>query len=81
MATRLRKLFAADKQAHFFAGAAIYGFCSPFGVAPALFLVCLGAISKEMADLRGSGTPEFADALMTVFGGLLLAAWFSFVGR
>jgi hypothetical protein len=81
MATRLRKIFAADKQAHFFAGAAIYGFCSPFGVAPALFLVCLSAISKELADLRGSGTPEFADALTTIFGGFLLAIWFSFARR
>lgn len=58
-----------DKQAHFWAGAAIAASVALY-TTPALGLVAaiFAAAAKELWDYAGHGTPDFNDFLATVAG-------------
>lgn len=58
-----------DKQAHFFAGAAIASTVALY-VDPLIGLVAGAAagLLKEVVDFMGYGTPDYKDALATLFG-------------
>jgi hypothetical protein len=58
-----------DKQAHFFAGAAIAATIAlylspPLGLAAGI----LAGLAKELYDRAGYGTPDFKDFLATALG-------------
>ena len=65
--------FPKDKQLHLLAGFLIALVSLLLGTTPltALGLVILLGIGKELYDLIGRGTPEVADIVYTVLGGLL----------
>jgi hypothetical protein len=65
-----------DKLLHILAGIAIAAAASPFGAVPAFCAVLFTAISKELYDRAGRGTPELLDAVATVVGGVALLAWY-----
>jgi hypothetical protein len=65
-----------DKLAHFLAGIAVAAVVYPFGVIPALIVVVIAGLAKEVWDMQGNGTPEMADFLATVSGGGLLIGWY-----
>lgn len=64
-----------DKVLHFCAGALIAAALWPFGGFWALGVVIVIAIGKEVRDAQGFGTPEVADAVVTVVGGAAMYAW------
>ncbi len=59
-----------DKQAHFFAGAAIAGLLTAYGVAPvtAMLIACGIGFAKELYDSFGYGTPDKWDYVVTMLG-------------
>ena len=65
-----------DKLAHFLAGVAVAAFVFPFGLIPAIILTVIAGLAKELWDMEGHGTPEMADFLATVAGGLVLIGWY-----
>lgn len=68
-------MIATDKRLHIAAGAAIAAALSVFAPAEAaLLVVVLAAFGKELRDMSGRGTPEFADAAYTLAGGILSVA-------
>jgi hypothetical protein len=71
--------FAIDKQAHFWWGWAI---AATFQSMPlvAAALVAAAAIGKELWDKRGHGTPELADCLATLAGGVAALAFVAIIG-
>ena len=68
------KRIPIDKQAHFFAGAAIastitlYGDNAMWGLGACV----VAAIGKELYDATGRGTPDVWDAVATVLGGAVV---------
>jgi hypothetical protein len=74
-------MMPTDKIFHVLVGIAIAAVLYPFGILPAMLAVCIAAIGKELRDMRGRGTPEVLDALVTVVGGGLLLGWYSVVQR
>jgi hypothetical protein len=67
-----------DKLLHIIVGIAIAAIIYPFGSLPAMLVVTIAAIGKELRDMRGHGTPEVLDALATVIGGAALLGWYQF---
>ena len=67
-----------DKILHFCGGALIAAALWPFGGFWALGVVTLIAIGKEVRDAHGFGTPEVADAVVTVVGGAAMYVWLHF---
>jgi hypothetical protein len=63
-------MIALDKQAHFWAGAAISGLMVAYGIFPVVaFLVSsFVAGAKEVYDSLGYGTPDKWDFVVTVLG-------------
>lgn len=74
---KLPKLTAPsiDKQAHFWAGLALYGICitimSPIS---AIVPVAIASIGKEFYDKR-THTPDWKDSAATMLGGLAGLSW------
>ena len=68
-----------DKAFHFLAGWAI---AATFQSMPLLAaaLVAAAAIGKELWDKRGHGTPELADCLATLAGGVAALAFVAIIG-
>lgn len=68
-----------DKAFHFLAGWAI---AATFQSMPLLAaaLVAAAAIGKELWDKRGHGTPELADCLATLAGGVAAMAFVALLG-
>lgn len=66
------KLIAVDKIAHFCAGWAIAATAFIFvGGWPAILLAAISGAAKELFDkVTGRGTPEIADFLFTLAGGI-----------
>lgn len=63
-------MIALDKQAHFWAGAAIASAVALYLGSPVVGLVA-GAVAgllKEFVDSKGYGTPDLKDALATLLG-------------
>ena len=64
-------MFAIDKQAHFFAGAAIAALCVAYGTPPMVSFVftAIVAAGKEVWDkVSGTGTMDFWDFVATSVG-------------
>lgn len=63
-----------DKQAHFWAGAAIAGLLAAYGIHPFwAFLIAVAAgWAKEFIDKRGHGTPDKMDFIATALGAILV---------
>ena len=68
-----------DKVFHFLAGWAV---AATFQSIPLLAaaLVAAAAIGKEVWDKRGHGTPELADCLATLAGGVAAMAFVALLG-
>ena len=68
-----------DKAFHFLAGWAI---AATFQSMPlvAAALVAAAAIGKELWDRKGNGTPELADCLATLAGGVAALAFVAIIG-
>lgn len=65
-----------DKQAHFWAGMAIYGLTvAVFPMFYAMLPVLLAAIGKELWDKR-THAPDWMDAAATAAGGVVAMAWY-----
>lgn len=62
-----------DKQAHFWAGAAIAGLLAAYGIHPFwAFLIAVAAgWAKEFIDKHRNGTPDKVDFLVTALGAIL----------
>jgi hypothetical protein len=71
--------FPMDKAFHFLVGWAI---AATFQSMPlvAAALVAVAAIGKEVWDKRGHGTPELADCLATLAGGVAAMAFVAIIG-
>lgn len=71
-------MMTLDKQAHFFAGAAIASVVAIYldplaGLAAGIF----AGAAKEAIDRMGYGTPDFKDFIATALGAtVVLPAWF-----
>ncbi len=64
-----------DKANHFVYGAVLFvPVMLAFGPIWAMAAVTAAAIAKELRDMRGFGTPEFADASATIAGGAVCFA-------
>ena len=63
-------MFALDKQAHFFAGAAIAALCVAYGTPPMVSFVAASIVAgaKEVWDRMGYGTPDIWDFVATMVG-------------
>lgn len=74
---------AEDKIGHVIGGLAIAGAFAPFGWVAALVAVIAIGIGKEVVwdKWLGRGTPEVADALATILGGVLLLGWYALAAR
>jgi hypothetical protein len=68
-----------DKLLHILVGIAIAAILYPLGLIPAVVAVVVVAISKELWDRTGRGTPELLDAVATIAGGALLLGWYLIV--
>ena len=68
-----------DKAFHFLAGWAI---AATFQSMPlvAAALVAAAAVGKELWDRKGHGTPELADCLATLAGGVAALAFVAIIG-
>ena len=73
------KMLPIDKAFHFLAGWAI---ATTFQSMPliAAALVVAAAVGKEIWDKRGHGTPELADCLATLAGGVAAMAFVAVLG-
>ncbi len=62
-----------DKQAHFWAGAAIAAFVTLYSGSPTFGLVAgvFVGLAKELIDRAGYGTPDFKDFLATAAGAII----------
>jgi hypothetical protein len=65
-----------DKLLHLLVGISIAAILYPFGLIPAMVAVAVAAISKELWDKTGRGTPELLDAVATIAGGAALLGWY-----
>lgn len=64
-------MFAIDKQAHFWAGAAIACFCVAYGTAPwaaFVFTAMIGAGKEVWDKVSATGTMDFWDFVATTVG-------------
>jgi hypothetical protein len=71
------KDIAADKKAHFFLGFIVSVLASAAILNPIygfLFGIIFGAV-KELRDMYGYGTPEWADMIYTALGSALGSIW------
>jgi hypothetical protein len=66
---------AVDKQLHFFSGGMLGGLLYPLGLPLGLLILIVVAVSKEVRDSLGYGTPEVLDAIATIAGGALVLFW------
>ena len=68
------KRIPIDKQAHFFAGAAIASTITLYGdnAAWGLGACVVAAIGKELYDASGRGTPDVWDFVATALGGAVV---------
>ena len=68
------KRIQIDKQAHFFAGAAIASTITLYcgNAVWGLGACVVAAIGKELYDATGRGTPDVWDAVATVLGGAVV---------
>jgi hypothetical protein len=68
-------MIVIDKLLHLLVGISITAIVYPFGLIPAVVVVSLAAIGKEIWDYFGHGTPDPYDALATIAGGGALLGW------
>jgi hypothetical protein len=68
------KKLPIDKQAHFFAGAAIASTITLYGgnAVWGLVVCVVAAIGKELYDATGRGTLDVWDAVATILGGAVV---------
>lgn len=65
-------MIALDKQAHFWAGAAIASTVTLYSTPlTGLGVAAIAALGKELFDLSGRGTPDIKDFLCTVAGAIV----------
>ena len=74
-------MIAQDKLIHFLGGLALYAMALPFGLPVACAVLLLAAIGKEVYDYchRDAHTPEIMDAVATLAGGAVYAAWLQII--
>lgn len=68
-------MFAIDKQAHFWAGAAIACFCVAYGTAPwaaFVFTAMIGAGKEVWDKVSATGTMDFWDFVATAVGAMVV---------
>lgn len=69
-----------DKWLHLFSGALVSSVVF-FMLGPTLAMLAsvVVGVGKELFDLKGNGTPELADAVVTIIGGVLAVLFLSFI--
>lgn len=71
-----------DKITHTLAGSTIAAALSPILPLPGVVVaVIVAAVGKELVDRVRGGTPDGADALITIAGGAAMLSWLSWLPK